>query len=216
MAIERVFEDLVSRYRTGQWKPADNILTAGVTPPEPGDIGTLPADDTPERRELDRLGTEVLRHGQLGLVILAGGMATRFAWDKPKGLFPIYQDRSFLDWKITWARELCGERLPIHIMTSFHTHESVRQHLEEHKFFGHDPAAVHLFGQYRFRRLAVDGTFFDSPNGDENDAAPGHGDFAEAFRESGLLGNFLENGGRTILFSNVDNLGATPDLAIVG
>ncbi|MBM3269249.1 MAG: UTP--glucose-1-phosphate uridylyltransferase [Candidatus Sericytochromatia bacterium] len=216
MSIHQTFEKLVARYRSGAWKAQDNILTAEVTAPLPGDIATLPPDDTSDRRELERLGQEALRRGELGLVILAGGMATRFAWDKPKGLFPIYQATSFLGWKITWAREICGERLPIHIMTSFHTHEAIREHLEEHDFFGHDPASVHLFQQYRFRRLTPDGTFFDSPGGQENDAAPGHGDFADALRTSGLLGRFLSGGGRVILFSNVDNLGATPDLAIVG
>jgi UTP--glucose-1-phosphate uridylyltransferase len=216
MAIRKIFDDLVARYRTGEWKPGDNILSAEVTAPVPGDVAVLPPEDSNERRELERLGNEALRRGELGLIILAGGMATRFAWDKPKGLFPIYQDRSFLGWKITWAREMCGERLPIHIMTSFHTHEAIREHLEDHAYFGHDPASVHLFQQYRFRRLTPDGTFFDSPDGEDNDAAPGHGDFAIAVRETGLLGHFIAAGGTTLLFSNVDNLGASPDLAIVG
>ncbi len=216
MVTTENFERLVAKYRSGAWKPTDNVLKDPVQAPGAGDIVTLPPDDSAERRELERLGQEALRRGELGLVILAGGMATRFAWDKPKGLFPIYQDRSFLGWKITWAREICGERLPIHIMTSFHTHEAIREHLAEHGYFGHDPGSVHLFQQYRFRRLTPDGTYFDSPSGDENDAAPGHGDFADAFRASGLLGRFIAGGGRIVLFSNVDNLGATPDLAIVG
>lgn len=214
--MDKIFADLVARYRTEKWTALDNILGGVVAAPVPGDVRSLPPEDSSERRELESMGNDALRRGEVGLVILAGGMATRFAWEKPKALFPIFQERSFLAWKISWARDICGPRLPIFIMVSFHTHADVAKHLEENHFFGHDPSCVHLFEQYRFRRLLPDGMPFESKSGHENDAAPGHGDFAVAFRRAGLLGGFLAQGGQTLLFSNVDNLGATPDLAILG
>ncbi len=44
---------------------------------------------------------------------------------------------------------------------------------------------------------------------------PGHGDFYEAFVNSGLVDNFIEAGKEYVFLSNVDNLGATVDLSIL-
>ncbi len=214
--MDAAFETLAEKFRSGSWSAADNILTAEVMPPAPGDIATLPPRGGEERRQLEARGADALRQGKLGLVILAGGMATRFNWDRPKGIYPIFGGQSFLGWKLQWAREIGGDRLPIYIMTSFHTHDAVAAHLVEHGYFGIDPARVRLFQQFRYPRLLASGARFVDPRGQENDAAPGHGDFPSAMRQAGLLAEFLGAGGTTLLFSNVDNLGATPDMAIVG
>lgn len=44
---------------------------------------------------------------------------------------------------------------------------------------------------------------------------PGHGDFYESFKNSGLLKQFIEEGREYCFISNVDNLGATIDLKIL-
>jgi len=56
-------------------------------------------------------------------------------------------------------------------------------------------------------RLADGGT---SPYG------PGHGDFAPALRQSGLLKRFRDGGGKYLFVRNVDNLGARIDPVILG
>jgi UTP--glucose-1-phosphate uridylyltransferase len=108
-----------------------------------------------------------------------------------------------------------GHRVPVYLMTSFATDAAVRAHLEEHAYFGLDPADVTLFQQYQMPRMAPGGDRF-APNGEPSRCAAGHGDFPVAFKGSGALDAFLARGGKYLLFSNVDNLGATVDLAIVG
>lgn len=44
---------------------------------------------------------------------------------------------------------------------------------------------------------------------------PGHGNFYEAFYNSGLLQKFIDQGKEYIFLSNIDNLGATVDLNIL-
>ena len=45
---------------------------------------------------------------------------------------------------------------------------------------------------------------------------PGHGDFYQAFANSGLLDELIEKEGRSVCFmSNIDNMGATVDLSIL-
>lgn len=207
---------LVGRFRSGTWTAADNVLTRPVAAPGPGAIGRLPARGSAEWQQLDAAGKKALASGEVGLVILSGGMATRFGWDKPKGLFPVLEGTSFLGWKLRMAKASGGDRVPIYIMTSFHTHDAVAAHLAEHDYFGLDPAQIHLFRQDRFRRLTPGGKPFHSGDGGEDFAATGHGDLPSALRSSGLLAGFLKDGGKTLLVSNVDNLGASPEPALIG
>ena len=93
--------------------------------------------------------------------------------------------------------------------------QHLREHLEANDYFGLDPKLVVRFQQYRMPRLAPDGGPFRE-DGEVSYAAPGHGDFPMAFRESGCAAAFAARGGRYLTFSNVDNLGASVDLAIVG
>lgn len=213
--MEQIFESLVARFCAGEWTAQCNCLTGVVAPPGPEDIARLPERGTPAYGDLVALGKQAVEAGQVGALILSGGMATRFNYDHPKGLYPILDDRSFLELKIRWIREV-SPTMPIFIMTSFHTHAEVRAHLEEHGYFGSDPSRIILFQQYKFPRLNPDGTRFQSQDGSEDFAAPGHGDFVQALKESGALEQFLSQGGKYLLFSNVDNLGATVDLAILG
>lgn len=213
--MEHIFENLAARYRAGEWTAQSNCLTGTVEAPAAEDIARLPERGTAEYRDLEALGRRAVEAGEVGALILSGGMATRFNYDHPKGLYPILDGASFLELKIRWIREI-SPTMPIFIMTSFHTDAEVRAHLEEHGYFGSDPSRIVLFQQYKFPRLQPDGSRFQSPDGSEDFAAPGHGDFVQALNESGALRRFLDEGGKYLLFSNVDNLGATVDLAIVG
>jgi UTP--glucose-1-phosphate uridylyltransferase len=100
-------------------------------------------------------------------------------------------------------------------MTSFATDEAIAAHLADHDHFGLAPGMVHRFRQYQMPRLAPAGGAYVE-DGRPSLAAPGHGDFPYALRESGQLDAFLAAGGRWLCFSNVDNLGATVDPVILG
>ena len=212
--IEQLFRSLADRYQQGDLSKEKNVLSQPVEPPASGEIQALPAPGTPDREALASLGRQALESGQIGVVILAGGMATRFNYDKPKGVFPIFEGKSFLQLKLEAVKAL-GHRVPVFIMTSFATDAEVGRHLEANGYFGLPAEDVVRFQQYRMPRLAPDGGYFKE-DGEVSYAAPGHGDFPFAFQASGALDRFLGQGGRYLLFSNVDNLGATVDLAIVG
>ncbi|MEB3299059.1 MAG: UTP--glucose-1-phosphate uridylyltransferase [Candidatus Sericytochromatia bacterium] len=214
--MDPVFQTLRDRFLEGTLSPDGNRLHAIVTPPNPEDLKQLPDEGTDAWRLLESIGRQELDEGRVGLVILAGGMATRFSWDQPKALFPIHEGISFLGWKLIWAHDQMGDGAPVYIMTSFHTHDAIARHLEENAWFGLEADRIHLFRQGRLPRMNLDGTPFAGLPGHDAEAAPGHGDFGPMFRSSGLLGEFLAEGGRTLLFSNVDNLGATPDPLLIG
>jgi len=55
------------------------LVTGSVEPPAAGDVVELPEPGTPRYRELEALGEDALRRGEVALIVLAGGMATRIS-----------------------------------------------------------------------------------------------------------------------------------------
>lgn len=138
----------------------------------------------PERADPDFDGVAV--------AVLNGGMATRFGGEV-KGLVEAVDGVSFLDWKL-YDAERAG--LPVVVMNSFATDEETRAHVG-----GRNDVLV--FSQSVLLRLEPDGSVFPGPS----PYSPGHGDFAvyapvDELRLAGI---------RTLMVSNVDNLGARVD-----
>jgi UTP--glucose-1-phosphate uridylyltransferase len=65
-------------------------------------------------------------------------------------------------------------------------------------------------------RLTPEGALFREADGTLSPYATGHGDLSFALRASGALRRFREAGGKHLYVSNVDNLGATLEPAILG
>lgn len=206
------FTHLMQQIKAQKLSKATNTVAGNVEPP--GEIRPLPPKGSQEYERLAAIGKQAYQSSELGILILAGGMATRFNYDHPKGLFPIYQDKSFIELKLRSIQQQ-APGVPVHIMTSFHTDAEIREHLAANDNFGLAADQIRLFSQHKLPRLNQDGQPF-LKNGEPDYATSGHGDFVECLRESGLLDRFLSAGGRYLLFSNVDNLGATVDFAIVG
>lgn len=211
---QATFKVLRARLRAGAAE-SDNQIRGQVSPPEPGDVVALPPLGSPERRELEARGRDALRSGRVGAVVLAGGMATRFGGVVKAGVEAV-EGRTFLDLKLSDVTRLAereAARIPIYVMTSFATHDEVER-LSRALETPHAP--VRCFPQYISLRLAPDGSLFHEPDGSLSPYAPGHGDLSFALRRAGLLDGFVQQGGRLLYMSNVDNLGATLDPAVIG
>jgi galactokinase len=79
---------------------------------------------------------------------------------------------------------------------------------------------VRLFAQSITLRSTQDGEIFGAEPGkplpSSSYTTPGHGDFFQAIKDSGVLAGLKKQGVTTIMFSNVDNLGATVDPVVIG
>jgi UTP--glucose-1-phosphate uridylyltransferase len=205
------FEHLRDRFLAGELSFQANRLTCHVAPLQAEDVEDGEWMSSADRACRVEVGRAALAAGEVGVVILAGGMATRFQYDRPKALYPILEDRTFLDVKLDWCLQQWPE-LPVHIMTSFHTNEAIAADLSKS---GRGPG-VHVFQQGRLPRIRPDGSLLGSDAGLEGHATPGHGEWLQAFRDAGLMSGFLSRGGKVLCFSNVDNLGATLDPFVIG
>jgi UTP--glucose-1-phosphate uridylyltransferase len=211
---ESQFSSLRQRFVQGEFGVESNRLRGRVEPPAAKDLVRLPAPGTKERSALAARGVEAMRRGQVGCVVLAGGMATRFG-GVVKAAVPAIGTRSFLSLKLGGIRmgaEQINARVPTFVMTSFATDAEIRRMLTEL-----DCASVPVgaFAQFISLRLRPDGELFRDGKS-LSPYAPGHGDLTFALRRSGVLGTFIAGGGRLLYMSNVDNLAATLDPAVIG
>lgn len=213
------FQDAVA---SGRLFPGSTEHRGPLRPPRPGDILELPPAGA-ERAALSAEGLRALAAGEVAVVVLAGGMATRFSGAGEgvvKGAVDVTDGFSFLALKIAQVRALAREvrrDVPIALMASFATDEGLRRHLDEHALAGPD---IEVFTQSIGLRLLPTGEVLGAdapgPLPMASYTAPGHGDFFAAIRASGTLARLRDCGVRTIWLCNVDNLGATLEPALVG
>lgn len=183
-----------------------------LTPSEllPGDITRLPPLGTPERQSLTQRGLASLRGRQTGVVILAGGNATRFG-GVVKAAMPVLDGRTFLQLTLAMIRALEARaevEIPVYLLTSLATHAALEAHCQE-------LGPLTLVPQFASLRLTPSGDFFKEDSGAFSPYATGHGDLAAALKRSGELDRFAARGGRRLVVANVDNLGATVDPAML-
>jgi UTP--glucose-1-phosphate uridylyltransferase len=164
------------------------------------------------------LGASALKAGKVAVVVLNGGMATRFG-GVVKGVVEVFDHQSFIALKaedVRRTRDRFGAPVPLVLMNSFATEEATLAHLDAGRGFGLDPSDLLSFNQSIAVRLNPDGSLFIGDDGRPSLYAPGHGDFFRCIRASGVLGTLIQRGVEVVLFSNVDNLGATVDPVVIG
>lgn len=208
---EPTFDELCARLRSGAMGSARNKIAGRVEPPDERSLTALPAEGTAERREMERAGQRALEAGRVGVVVLNGGMATRFG-GVVKSAVPVIGERSFLDLKLSDVRIAGGGRASIFLMNSFATHDRTEHLLAD---LGLE-RQVRCFTQGVMLRVTTEGALFLDGERRPSPYASGHGDLTDALRASGCLEAFVASGGELLLMSNVDNLGATLDPAVIG
>ncbi len=195
---------------------SDNFITQPITPPSGDDVSALPARGTTAHAELVHLGEAAIKAKHVGVVVLAGGMATRFG-GVVKAAVPVVGTRTFLDLKHGDVRNLSakyGVPIPTYVMTSYATHDRIVEQVRDERLET-DNTKIVCFPQLVSLRLTPTGELFHE-DGEPSPYATGHGDLTFALRKSGVLGRFRRAGGTLLYMSNVDNLGATLDPAIIG
>ncbi|MFP6672044.1 MAG: UTP--glucose-1-phosphate uridylyltransferase [Pirellulaceae bacterium] len=163
------------------------------------------------RQPARQLGVEALRANQTAVVLVAGGQGSRLGFEKPKGLFPIgsISKRSLLQvlmHRITAIASRYDSCIPLYIMTSPQTDQPIREFLDQHHYFGMDPAQVKLFCQdvmpavdQQTGRILMQapGSLALSPNG--------HGGMLMAFARHGCLDDALQRNVKYLFYGQIDN-----------
>ncbi|MFO0647668.1 MAG: UTP--glucose-1-phosphate uridylyltransferase [Polyangiales bacterium] len=204
--FERVpFAALRDRTKPGADLEAAHRITRPLAPPPVGCGAVAPDEGTDAWRALRDDGEAAIARGELAAVVLSGGMATRFG-SVVKALARLYEERPtrFLDVKLADLARY--PTVDATLMTSFATDAAIRETLARE---GH--AHMNVAAQFISLRLTPDGGLFRDNAGNPSAYAPGHGDLPDALATAGSLARMRAKGVRTVLVSNVDNVGATVD-----
>jgi UDP-N-acetylglucosamine/UDP-N-acetylgalactosamine diphosphorylase len=158
-----------------------------------------------------RRGEESLRHGEVAVLMVAGGQGSRLGFEHPKGMFGIGPVTNKCLFQIHAEKVLAlsrryGRAIPFLVMTSPATDAETQAFFKEHRYYGLPADQVHFFCQGTMPALDMEtgkllmeapGRLFASPNG--------HGGTLTALADSGLLDRLRRQGIQHIFYFQVDN-----------
>jgi UTP--glucose-1-phosphate uridylyltransferase len=156
---------------------------------------------------------------RVAVLKLNGGLGTSMGLDQAKSLLIARDGLTFLDIIARHTlsfRERFGASVPLILMNSFNTDADSRAVLERYPALaGPIPLALLQNKVPKIRADTLQPVEWPADPHLEW-CPPGHGEVYVALAISGLLETLLDNGYEHLFMSNVDNLGATLDLGILG
>jgi len=156
--------------------------------------------------------------GKLAVIKLNGGLGTTMGCVGPKSAIEVRDGMTFLDLTVRQMQHLnetYGSDVPLILMNSFNTDSETRKIVQK---YGRAKVNIVTFNQSRFPRVGKETLLPVASDAAGSKAAwypPGHGDVYTALAHSGLLDDLIQNGVEYLFISNIDNLGATVDTALL-
>ncbi|KAJ8962550.1 hypothetical protein NQ318_000942 [Aromia moschata] len=215
-------EELIRKELNGFTKLFSRFLDEAGPSIDWAKIEKLPPDAIKDYNSLETPSTDVIHQmlNKLVVVKLNGGLGTSMGCHGPKSVITVRNTLTFLDLTVQQIEHLNKTykvNVPLVLMNSFNTDEDTEKIIRKYRNL---QIEIHTFNQSCYPRISRDSLMPVAKSAyiHKNLEAwypPGHGDFYESFRNSGLLSQFLKNGRECCFISNIDNLGATVDLNIL-
>ncbi|NQV31126.1 MAG: UDPGP type 1 family protein [Phycisphaeraceae bacterium] len=173
--------------------------------------------ETPETPEMAQkyakataLGEDLLRAGQVGAFVVAGGQGTRLGFSGPKGNYPIspIKHKTLFELfaeSILATSQKFNARCPWYIMTSPLNHEQTRNTLRANDYFGLPEEDVFVFQQGTWPNFSMNGQIFLADQDALATSPDGHGGSLKALYESHAVDHMRERGVETLSYWQVDN-----------
>lgn len=157
--------------------------------------------------------------GRAVVLKLNGGLGTSMGLDRAKSLLVARDQMTFLDviahQTISFSHQF-GVQVPLVLMNSFNTDADSRAVLAHYPQL--DGPISQTLMQHKVPKVLQDtlapAEWPDNPNLEW--CPPGHGEIYIALATSGMLDSLIDHGYEYLFIANVDNLGATLDLGILG
>merc|ERR1712223_1156504 len=205
--FQRLFKTFLATAGPIEWEKIEKLPSDAIIPYE-----SLAKADTNEeiKAMLDKLV----------VVKLNGGLGTSMGCKGPKSVIVVRNDLTFLDLtvqQIEYLNKTYDTDVPLVLMNSFNTDEETEKVIKKYSGFR---VRILTFNQSCYPRLNKESLLPIARDVHvERDLEawypPGHGDFYQAFYNSGLLDDLINQNRKYVFMSNIDNLGATVDLSIL-
>ena len=162
------------------------------------------------QQAIDR-GQAALRAGEVGMILVAGGLGTRLGFDQPKGMFEIgpLSKRCLFAVLIDQLRAVArryAASIPLHVMTSPATDAATREFFQQQGHFGLSTSELRFFCQATMWALDDRGEKILLESPDSLFLGPdGHGGMLQALASSGCLADAGTRGIKYLFYGQVDN-----------
>lgn len=180
-----------------------------------GVISPIDSMELPEiekhAQQFRKTGLEAIRAGQVGAVMLAGGMGTRLGSDNPKGMYDIgltkhvYIFQRLVENLLDVVRE-AGTWVPLYIMTSEKNNDATVGFFKEMDYFGYDPSFVHFFKQDMAPATDYEGHVYLEGKGRIATSPNGNAGWFISMEKAGLAREAKEKGVKWLNVFAVDNV----------
>jgi len=167
--------------------------------------------DREQQKQAVEEGEELLRSGNVGAILVAGGQGSRLGFDAPKGMFPIgpVSDRTLFQilCEQVLARSLrVGVAIPYFVMTSEATHHETVKFFEQNRYFGLSEDDVFFFQQSSLPAVDAETGRMLMEDKDRILTSPdGHGGMLRALESTGMLGVMRDRDIEHLYYHQVDN-----------
>lgn len=163
------------------------------------------------RASFEAVGTEAIKAGKIGAVLLAGGMGTRLGSDDPKGMYNIGKTRELYIFEclVNNLMEVVRRTdtwIHLFIMTSDKNHRSTTSFLKDHDYFGYREEYIHFFQQEMAAATDYNGRIYLEEKGKLSTSPNGNGGWFVSLKNAGLLNVLHEKGIEWLNIFAVDNV----------
>lgn len=185
------------------------------------DLTSVPYGSIPTLQDLEshrKKGQTLL--DKCAIIKLNGGLGTSMGLSGPKSFLPVKGEKRFIDIVVDQVLSLRKEtqsEVPLVLMNSAVTNSETKSYIDTVPAI-RDQKIPYSFIHNSHPKILVDtlepASFAEAPAKEWNPA--GHGDIYTSLVTSGILDTLIEQGIEYAFISNIDNLGATMDSALLG
>lgn len=156
-------------------------------------------------------GTECIRSGKVGAVLLAGGMGTRLGSDVPKGMYdigvtkPVYIFQRIIE-NLFEVVDKTKTWIHLFVMTSDKNHEMTVSFFREKQYFGYSESHIHFFKQDMAPATDYKGNIYLEEKGKLTTSPNGNGGWYTSLVNAGLTGFMKQEGIEWLNVFAVDNV----------
>ena len=158
-----------------------------------------------------KCGENIVLNNNYGIVLMAGGNATRLGLNKPKGMLEInYYNKkmSLFQIYINKVSEVYNQYkvyINIYIMTNKDNKDEIMNFFEENNYFNYPKDKIKFFIQGMLPLLSVDGKILLKDKNNIWLVPNGNGDVFKSLKNSELINDMKANNIKYCLFTGIDN-----------